>query len=164
GLSAKPGSWEFSPECCAVADNWRLGGVRRLDRVQANLCFSSELYQLGCRCRPVLRERARHIGGGSFPSPPGRSTQSTIAPPCPAHLPQWPGWRASRRLRHAEWQASGWGQRALRVGFREPASEQNCAGNSCGASALVWVCGARTCCLRSLLRPRFCFSTASTLR
>src|ERR1019366_6922084 len=69
---------------------------------------------------------------------------------CPAHLPQWPGWRASGRLQHDEWQASGWDQRELSFGFHEQASVHNYAANSCGVSASVSGCAARTSCLRSL--------------
>src|ERR1019366_8979622 len=74
--------------------------------------------------------------------------QSTIAPPSPPPLPKWPRWRASKPVRHGEWQESGWGQRASRFGFYEQASVHNCAANSCDASAPVWVCGARTCYLK----------------
>ena len=31
-------------ERCSLSDNWRLGGAVRIDRVQANLRFTSELY------------------------------------------------------------------------------------------------------------------------
>src|ERR1019366_7209342 len=78
-------------ERCSVSDNWRLGDACPLDRVQAitpNSYSTCELYQPECTCRRVPRETARHLGGQSFPSPPDRSKQSTIAPPCPPPDPQ----------------------------------------------------------------------------
>jgi hypothetical protein len=47
-----------------------------------------------------------------------------------------------------------WDQRASRFRFHEQASVHNYEANGCAASALAWVCGARTCCLRSLRRTR----------
>jgi hypothetical protein len=87
----------------------------RLAQIRS-LCFS-ELYPLVCTFRRALDETARRLGRRSFPSPRGQSRRSTIALPCPAHLPQWACGRASERLQHAEWQASGWDQRELRFGF-----------------------------------------------
>src|SRR5713226_4416372 len=133
-------------ECRSLSDNWRLGGVCALDRVQtitSDLRFSSELYPLECKCRPVLRETARRLGGRSSPTPPGRSRRSTIARRSPAHLPKSPYWRASKRLQHDEWQGSGWDQLELSFGFHEQASVHKCAANSCGASPPVSVCGPR---------------------